>query len=927
MKKHNTRSSFHKLNHSSSNGGHGRYKDSTNYNNNNSRIAAYIRSILPIGIASLCCYAFITEYLLLEKHYHGTRHRIFLKHRPDQSGSVRALTNNNNNNNKDNNAERLENDELTNTFQSATIKTTEETLISTSQSLNDVGSHDTKRKDETSQTISTVSHQTTPDSSVTTSKESPVSKIENQNDGVSEKKKERKTEDVINKVKVRSVRTSDSSITIVSSSKGSDSSHGKKESIPIDSSNGKKESIPIGIASTATTNLATSSSTNDEILTTYMKSTGFGDKMILLKWDKNGNLERTSPIARDEWFPASALRYFAQVKASQHGTAALLLNTNQVLNFPWNVTSPVPLLTYTLPNYIDRKNQNVIQVPNPFERDGFSRTLIWFANKVKSTFEQRKNAIIWRGNPLSLPLRMKILELSQNDPNNNWLDAASEDASNRMEKFDMAEFKYQLDIDGEAGATWSGLRWKMCSGNLVFKVESPYENWWYPTIEPWKHYIPIRSDLSDLRQQYEWAESHPEEVQQIRQQGQAICTYSTSDVKVMAFHRHVLASLKPVSAEIISEVNKILDGQGSFWENIAASKAFNSNKDTIPPEPVIPDGINVDRQPTQSDLISIHATPSTSIIRYLESASYPHMISLLKWNSSGILERVSPIDIPDWFPEDAQMMFRHIKPSKYGTVAFLLSTDVMAAVPWEYLPPIPFIAYTVPKRWEKSDKFFLVPNPYDRGGYNRACIANAETTTSKTSLHKRKNVLVWRGIPHGISDPNRHKLFEISKQDPEWIDAVNIDEDRTKYMTRNDMSEYKYQLDIGGESGTTWGSLRWKMCSGNLVFKVESWAKDWWHDYLQPWKHYIPVKEDLSDLQAQYEWAESHPDEVTEIVRQAVTVCKESVTEEAVETFQKKVLDSLPESSEALVKEADAVLDGLGSFYQAIIERRKTTTS
>ncbi len=32
---------------------------------------------------------------------------------------------------------------------------------------------------------------------------------------------------------------------------------------------------------------------------------------------------------------------------------------------------------------------------------------------------------------------------------------------------------------------------------------------------PWVHYVPIKADLSDLREKYEWAESHPNEAKQI----------------------------------------------------------------------------------------------------------------------------------------------------------------------------------------------------------------------------------------------------------------------------------------------------------------------------------------------------------------------------------------------------------------------------
>jgi Glycosyl transferase family 90 len=669
-------------------------------------------------------------------------------------------------------------------------------------------------------------------------------------------------------------------------------------------------------------------------ISSYLSQLGdYTNNMVLLQWDgTTGILIKTAPISDTKFLPKSSLHFFEHVQPSKYGTIALLLNTNNVINFPWDITPPVPILTYTIPKS-KLTDINFIQVPNPFERDGWSRTLTWFAAKVTTPFAQRKNVIMWRDTDHhSIPNRIKLLEISQSDPNSMWLDAAIEDENKKMELYEMATYKYQLDIGDLAGSTWAGVRWKMCTGNVVFLVESSYQDWWYPTIEPYKHYIPVQNDLSDLKQQYDWAESHPKEVQEIIEQGQTICSYTSSIVKMKSFQQQTLMKLlPPASSEgLVLQATELLQDrqQNSFWKSIQQSNAFDSKNEEITPEEKLPEDVIPERTPVESELISIYATPSTSIARYLEAAAYPEMITLLKWNSSGILESISPIDIPDWLPTRAQKGFQYTKPSKYGTVAFLLNTDVLATVPWDYVPPIPFLTYTIPTRWNNkiNTDFFLIPNPYDRDGYNRGCIEQAEKATLKTSLMERRNVLIWRGIPHGKSDPNRYKLFEMSKNDPAhtWLDAVNIEEEKSMYMTRTEMSQYRYQLDIGGESGTTWGSLRWKMCSGNLVFKVNSWSKDWWHETIRPMEHYIPVQEDLSDLRIQYDWAESHPDEVTKIVQQAIRTCMATATRDAVDIFQNGIIQKLPPaSSESLIKEADAILyDKLGSYYTKVENRK-----
>ena len=63
----------------------------------------------------------------------------------------------------------------------------------------------------------------------------------------------------------------------------------------------------------------------------------------------------------------------------------------------------------------------------------------------------------------------------------------------------MVSYKGQIDIDGNANA-WSGLYWKLRSNSVVLKVASPkqHKQWYYDRLIAWKHYIPVRSHLSDL---------------------------------------------------------------------------------------------------------------------------------------------------------------------------------------------------------------------------------------------------------------------------------------------------------------------------------------------------------------------------------------------------------------------------------------------
>ena len=69
------------------------------------------------------------------------------------------------------------------------------------------------------------------------------------------------------------------------------------------------------------------------------------------------------------------------------------------------------------------------------------------------------------------------------------------------------------------------------------------------------------------------------------------------------------------------------------------------------------------------------------------------------------------------------------------------------------------------------------------------------------------------------------------------------------------MSNFMNYLAILDMDGASWssrfGSL---LCYNSVVIKVEPEYVDYFHYDLKPWTHYVPVKDDLSDLHANVAW-------------------------------------------------------------------------
>ena len=150
--------------------------------------------------------------------------------------------------------------------------------------------------------------------------------------------------------------------------------------------------------------------------------------------------------------------------------------------------------------------------------------------------------------------------------------------------------------------------------------------------------------------------------------------------------------------------------------------------------------------------------------------------------------------------------------------------------------------------------------------------------------------LGWYGNIHSPAEdvPEYHtrpKLKEIGDQNPERMDIINIVPDKgqiagnAKYKSMTDLThEYQYLLDIGGNGWS--GRLSYLLFSQRPLFVVERKYIEYYTDDLIEYEHYIPVKEDLSDLIQQLDWADAHPDECKKIAKNALDFAKANFSEE-----------------------------------------------
>ena len=77
-----------------------------------------------------------------------------------------------------------------------------------------------------------------------------------------------------------------------------------------------------------------------------------------------------------------------------------------------------------------------------------------------------------------------------------------------------------LDVEGKG---YSGrLKLLLHSGRPVLIQARPWREWFWDSLVPMEHYVPVRRDLSDLVTQARWVQQHPQEAAQIGLAGQKL---------------------------------------------------------------------------------------------------------------------------------------------------------------------------------------------------------------------------------------------------------------------------------------------------------------------------------------------------------------------------------------------------------------------
>ena len=165
------------------------------------------------------------------------------------------------------------------------------------------------------------------------------------------------------------------------------------------------------------------------------------------------------------------------------------------------------------------------------------------------------------------------------------------------------------------------------------------------------------------------------------------------------------------------------------------------------------------------------------------------------------------------------------------------------------------------------------------------------TASSKYPFDHKIEKAFWRGASTGgvYTEANwntfpRAIASLASRSHPDLVDAKLSDfvqiQDAIVYKhmrkkrlkgahaSKDEHIQHKYLLDIDGNS-CAYSRLYWILLSNSTCLKQVTSDEQWYYAGLKPGVHYIPLKEDLSDLIDKITWAKSHPAECEQIAKNA----------------------------------------------------------
>jgi hypothetical protein len=181
-----------------------------------------------------------------------------------------------------------------------------------------------------------------------------------------------------------------------------------------------------------------------------------------------------------------------------------------------------------------------------------------------------------------------------------------------------------------------------------------------------------------------------------------------------------------------------------------------------------------------------------------------------------------------------------------------------------------------------------------RGGTTGCGVTIDTNQRLKLSYLSKVTPVAENGVPYldaGVTNWNVRPRKVQGEQYITTIEPRTLPFGLLPELTVDEQSQYKYIINVDGHVAAFRLSIELNM--GSVVMIVDSPWKIWYRDMLKPWIHYIPVKEDLSDIVDRVKWCREHDKECEQIAQAAREFYNKYLLEDGILDFTQKLLVNL----------------------------------
>jgi hypothetical protein len=240
----------------------------------------------------------------------------------------------------------------------------------------------------------------------------------------------------------------------------------------------------------------------------------------------------------------------------------------------------------------------------------------------------------------------------------------------------------------------------------------------------------------------------------------------------------------------------------------------------------------------------------------------------------------------------------------------------------EFLKNVPFLRCDQRKDDEISSHAILIPDFRIQDVKYANELIEIQNASDAIPFEQRVEIIKWRGRLTGPDYPNlencpdfpRYALLMMSVKHPHILDARlttydNISDSESaaalrwrlqrlfgspaEKLSAESFVRHKYLISVDGVI-SAWKRVPTILASGSVLLLQYRWEQ-FFYPGLKPWVHFVPLKDDFSDLIERYEWLLAHPHEAKIIAENGQHFAREILCPTALETFFAEIVKKCSE--------------------------------